>query len=64
MTSYLEEMQHNPALRAFVEAQRGQAAVELAALKVENEHQRAVIESQKQRLAELEPKPGRKKGNA
>lgn len=54
MISYAEQMSHDPALRAFVEAQRGQAAVELAALKVEYEHQCEVIESQRQRIQLLE----------
>ena len=38
MPSFAEQMRHDPALRAFVEAQKGQTAVDLAALKVEHRH--------------------------
>lgn len=56
MTSYLEEMAHDPALRAFVDAQRGQDAVALAALRVEHQHAMDVIAAQRRQLAELQPK--------
>jgi hypothetical protein len=54
MTSYAEQVQHNPALKAFVEAEVARACVRLASLLVENEHQRMVIDDQKRRIAELE----------
>jgi hypothetical protein len=54
MTSYAEQVQHNPALKAFVEAEVARACVRLASLLVENDHQRMVIDDQKRRIAELE----------
>jgi hypothetical protein len=54
MTSYAEQVQHNPALKAFVEAEVARACVRLASLIVENDHQRMVIDDQKRRIAELE----------
>jgi hypothetical protein len=54
VTSYAEQVRHNPALKAFVEAEVARACVRLASLLVENEHQRLVIDDQKRRIAELE----------
>jgi hypothetical protein len=54
VTSYAEQVQHNPALKAFVEAEVARACVRLASLIVENDHQRMVIDDQKRRIAELE----------
>jgi hypothetical protein len=54
VTSYAEQVQHNPALKAFVEAEVARACVRLASLIVENEHQRMVIDEQQRRIAELE----------
>ncbi len=54
--TWLEHMFHDPTLRAFVDAQRGQDAVELAALKVELFHARDVIQAQQRRIQALEPK--------
>jgi hypothetical protein len=54
VTSYAEQVQHNPALKAFVEAEVARACVRLASLLVENDHQRMVIDDQKRRIAELE----------
>lgn len=52
--SYLEQLQTDLALQAFVRGQCGQMAVELAALKVEHEHQARVIEDQQRQIRELE----------
>jgi hypothetical protein len=41
VTSYAEQVQHNPALKAFVEAEVARACVRLASL--EAEHQRDLI---------------------
>jgi hypothetical protein len=54
VTSYAEQVQHNPALKAFVEAEVARACVRLASLIVENEHQRMVIDEQQRRIAALE----------
>jgi hypothetical protein len=54
VTSYAEQVQHNPALKAFVEAEVARACVRLASLIVDNDHQRMVIDDQKRRIAELE----------
>jgi len=61
MTSYLEQMAHDTALRAFVDAQRGHDAVELAALKVVCAQQQDVIEDQKNTIARLEQQAKRRK---
>ncbi len=61
MTSYLERMAHDATLRAFVEAQRGHDAVELAALKVVCAQQQDVIEAQQQKIEMLEQQAKRRK---
>ncbi len=45
---------HDPALRAFIDAEIARAHVRLQSLEVENEHQRMVIDDQKRRIGELE----------
>ncbi len=59
--TWLEQMFHDTSLRAFVNSQRGHDAVELAAMKVELEHARDVIQAQQRRIQELEPKISRRK---
>lgn len=52
--SYLQQLQTDIALQAFVRGQCGQMAVELQALKVEHERQAAIIEDQQRQIRELE----------
>ncbi len=61
MTSYLEQLAHDARWRAFVDAQRGHDAVELAALKVEHAHLQNVIEAQQQKIEMLEQQAKRRK---
>ena len=53
MTSYLEQMQTDPALRAFVQAEIARAVVDLAAFRVEHERDQQIIQAQKQEIGEL-----------
>jgi predicted nucleic acid-binding Zn-ribbon protein len=52
MTSYAEQARTDPALAAFIAAEVARAGVELAALKVEHEHQREVIAQLQRDLAD------------
>lgn len=47
-------MQSDASLRAFVEAEKGRCAVELAALRVEHEHQAQVLAHQQQTIQRFE----------
>jgi hypothetical protein len=53
MTSYSQLAQHDPALAAWRDAEIARAGVELAALKVEHEHQAEVIAQQAERIEQL-----------
>lgn len=58
--TWAERLVADVSLRAFVDAQIGQAAVELAALKVEVAHLQNVIQAQRQELEQLRPKGKRR----
>lgn len=61
MTSWAEQMRHDAALRAFVHGEINRAAIDAQALRVENEHQREVIQSQKDKIRELENQLAKRK---
>jgi hypothetical protein len=54
MTFYSQRAQHDPALAAWRDAEIARAGVELAALKVEYQHQAEVIAQQAATIRQLE----------
>jgi hypothetical protein len=54
MTSYSQLAQHDPALAAWRDAEIARAGVELAALKVEAERDKAIIAQQAATIRQLE----------
>lgn len=54
MTSYAEQAKHDPAFRAFIQAEIGRACVRLASLEAEQVKNAELIDAQARKIREQE----------